>query len=101
MRSRRDVSFEPTIDTDVIRVLPLAIGHQHDIVGRRLVVAVDLVRLLLLHQAQLVLYEFAAIALQGVGPDQVELLLLLLRRQAHLLVLCGAAGAHHWSLRAR
>lgn len=48
LRSWRDVSLQASIDTDVIWVLPLAVGHQHDVISRRLVVAV-LVHLLLLH----------------------------------------------------
>ena len=94
---RRGVSLQASIDADVVRVLPLSIRRHYDVVGRALIIAV-LIHLLLLHEAQLVLYELASVVLQRVGPDQVQLLLLLLRRQAQLLELRAVCRAHRWPL---
>ena len=89
----------------MIWIFPLwiSVRCQYDVIRGALVVAVVLIELLLLHHTQLVLYEFGAIALQRIGPDQVQLLLFLLRRQAHLrlLVRRTVGGAHRWSLGAR
>lgn len=93
----RDVSLHASVDADLIRVLPLSIRRHDDIVGRALVVAA-LIHLLLLHEAQLVLYELAPVGLQRVSPDQVQLLLLLLWRQAQLLELRPVRRAHRWAL---